>query len=141
MKKIKLVLVIIWMIVIFMFSNQTSTNSSKLSNTLIIRTVRIIEKINHKTYSNEEIENFIKPVRKLAHFTIYFVLGILIFLYIKEYDLNNKILISILLCLIYALTDEIHQLFIIGRSGQILDVIIDTLGSSLGIFIMKKYER
>lgn len=139
MKKIKLILVILWMIIIFMFSNQKANDSSKLSNGLILKTVRIIEKINHKQYSDEEIlEKFVKPVRKMAHFTIYLVLGVLVYLYIKELKIDNKFIVSLLICVIYALSDEIHQLFIIGRSGNIIDVLIDSLGSIIGIFIIKK---
>lgn len=138
MRKIKLCLIILWMIVIFMFSNQKAVESSKLSDGLILRTVRIIEKINHKQYSDEEIlKRFIYPVRKLAHVTIYFILGFLVYLYIKDLKIDNKIIISILICVLYATSDEIHQLFILGRSGEVKDVLIDTLGSVLGILFLK----
>lgn len=138
MRKIKLCLIILWMIVIFMFSNQKAVESSKLSDGLILRSVRIIEKINHKQYSDEEIlKRFIYPVRKLAHVTIYFILGFLVYLYIKDLKIDNKIIISILICVLYATSDEIHQLFILGRSGEVKDVLIDTLGSVLGILFLK----
>lgn len=132
----KTLLVILWMIIIFLFSNQPSDDSSKLSDGFILRGVRIIESISHKNYNDEEILNkFVRPVRKLAHFTIYFVLGLLVFNLVR--DFSDKIILSILTCLLYSLTDEIHQLFIIGRSGEIRDVIIDTLGSLLAIIIFK----
>ena len=138
MRKIKLCLIILWMIVIFMFSNQKAVESSKLSDGLILRSVRIIEKINHKQYSDEEIlKRFIYPVRKLAHVTIYFILGFLVYLYIKDLKIDNKIIISILICVLYATSDEIHQLFILGRSGEVKDVLIDTSGSVLGILFLK----
>lgn len=138
MKKLKLLLVIIWMIFIFCFSNQKAKDSSKLSDGLILKTVRIIEKINHKEYSDEEIlDKFVKPVRKTAHFTIYLILGVLVFLYISEFDLKNIVLISLFICFLYASSDEIHQLFISGRSGEITDVLIDTCGSFVGINIVK----
>ncbi len=121
-----------------MFSNQKAVESSKLSDGLILRSVRIIEKINHKQYSDEEIlKRFIYPVRKLAHVTIYFILGFLVYLYIKDLKIDNKIIISILICVLYATSDEIHQLFILGRSGEVKDVLIDTLGSVLGILFLK----
>lgn len=142
MKWLKLILVILWMIVIFSFSNQKADDSSKLSDGLILKTVRIIEKITNKEYSDEEIlEKFVKPVRKLAHFTIYLILGVLVYLYIKEFNISNKFIISLLICILYAVSDEIHQLFIVGRSGRILDVLIDSLGSLTGIFIIKKVGR
>ena len=142
MKWLKLILVILWMIVIFSFSNQKADDSSKLSDGLILKTVRIIEKITNKEYSDEEIlEKFVKPVRKLAHFTIYLILGVLVYLYIKEFNISNKFIVSLLICILYAASDEIHQLFIVGRSGRILDVLIDSLGSLTGIFIIKKVGR
>ena len=142
MKCLKLILVILWMIVIFSFSNQKANDSSKLSDGLILRTVRIIEKITNKEYSDEEIlEKFVRPVRKLAHFTIYLILGVLVYLYIKEFNISNKFIISLLICILYAISDEIHQLFIVGRSGKIIDVLIDSLGSLTGIFIIKKVGR
>jgi len=125
MKKLKLLLIILWMFIIFMFSHQKADDSSKLSDGLILKTVRIIEKITHKEYSDEEILNkFVKPVRKLAHFTIYLILGILVYLYIKELQISKIFIISLLICVLYAVSDEIHQLFIVGRSGRIFDVLL-----------------
>lgn len=139
MKIIKLIIVIIWMTVIFLFSNQPADDSSKISDGLILKTVRIIEKINHKKYNDEEILNkFVKPVRKTAHFIIYFLLGIFVFLLIKEYNLKSIIIVSLLICIIYATTDEIHQLFVSGRSGELLDVINDSFSSFIGIFLLKR---
>jgi VanZ family protein len=45
------------------------------------------------------------------------------------------------LCLTYAASDEIHQLFIRDRSGQLIDVVIDTVGILIGIFLYKKYSK
>lgn len=125
-----------------MFSNQSSNESSKLSDGLILKTVKIIEKINHKQYSDEEIlKKFVKPVRKMAHFTIYLILGILVFCAIDEYNIKNILVVSILICFLYSLTDEIHQLFVVGRSGNLIDCLIDLTGSSLGIIILSIKRR
>lgn len=142
MRYLKLMIVIIWMVIIFWFSNQKASDSDKLSNGLILKTVRIIEKINHKHYSDEEILNkFVHPVRKTAHFFIYFILGILVYIYLKEYGLQNIFIISIMICCFYACTDEIHQLFIDNRSGELLDVINDTISSFIGIFLVHKNNK
>jgi VanZ family protein len=125
-----------------MFSNQKAEESSELSDGLILKTVRIIEKINHKKYSDEEILNiFVKPVRKMAHFTIYLILGILVYIFIDDLNLKNIILISLMVCLIYSISDEIHQLFIEGRTGKMADVLIDTCGSFIGIVIVNKIKK
>ncbi len=139
MKTLKIAIVILWMLLIFLFSNQPASDSSKLSDGLILKTVRIIEKITNKNYNDKEILNkFVKPIRKLAHFTIYLVLGIFVILLLKEYNLtlSKQIIISILICILYAISDEIHQLFIDGRSCELLDVFIDLSGSFIGINLM-----
>ena len=43
--------------------------------------------------------------------------------------------------ILYACTDEIHQLFIQGRAGQLKDVLIDTIGSLTGIYIYKVVKK
>ena len=131
-KKIKILLVILWMTGIFMFSNQKADDSSKTSNTFIKSTIGTVFNIKDK----DKLNQFIKPVRKCAHFFLYLVLGILVIICFD--DVNKKtILISIGICLLYSISDEIHQLFVEGRSGEALDVLIDTAGSSLGVLICK----
>lgn len=142
MNYIKLLLVIIWMIIIFNFSNQPASDSSKLSDGLILKGVRIIEKISNHKFENEEVLNkFVKPVRKMAHFTIYLILGILVLNYIKTLNINEFILISFIICFIYACSDEFHQLFISGRSCEFFDVCIDSCGSFLGIIVFNKIGK
>lgn len=125
-KIINLLLVIIWMAVIFIMSSFDSTESSNQSN-FIVDIISNILNIN-----NIEIISFI--IRKLAHFTEYLILGILISNLIHSY--NKKTYISIIICILYAISDEIHQLFVTGRSCQILDIIIDSIGSILGIYLL-----
>lgn len=134
------ILVVIWMITVFMFSHQQSEESSATSgNTIrfIINNIPIV-----KNYTNEQKEQIIEImqpiVRKLAHFTIYTIGGILIALFINEFNItdNKKIIFSCLSGCIYSISDEIHQLFVPGRAGMIQDVIIDTLGVILGVALV-----
>ena len=143
-KIILYILIIFWMGLIFYFSHQPSVQSDSVSNGLMAKIIDIVEvAINHE-FSESEIENIyeygITPLRKGAHLSIYFILGILIYCLVKEYKLDKKkiFIISLLLCMLYACSDEIHQLFIFGRSGEIRDVLIDTFGSLTGIFITSK---
>lgn len=128
------------MALIFTLSNQKAYTSTQTSDGFIDKTIIKIYKIINKNLDEQkqkEIkEKYTRPIRKTAHFTIYTILGILMTLTLKEYNINNIISISILLCILYATSDEIHQLFIIGRSGEIKDVIIDTCGSTLGIILL-----
>ena len=141
-KKIILsILIILWMGLIFFFSNQQAVDSDNVSNGVISKVIDVIEYIKGSEFTDNELDMIydyaVTPVRKTAHFLIYTILGMLVFNLIKQYKVKIKdvIIISILICLFYACTDEIHQLFILGRSGELRDVLIDTLGSIFGIFV------
>ena len=135
MKKIiKLILVILWMLLIFSFSNQKAEDSSKLSDGIIVKVANVfVDKALSKEKQEEILEKYTTIVRKTAHFVIYLILGILVINLFIEYDIKHLILISLLVCILYSVSDEFHQLFIDGRSGEIRDIIIDTIGSLTGI--------
>ena len=145
MKKIILLIItILWMIVIFILSNQDASKSADYSDSLIKSTIVNIYKLFNNNPTEEKIEEIVEtwdlPVRKLAHLTEYFILGVLMFLTLNSYNIKI-IYIVILLCFLYAVFDEIHQLFVIGRDGNIIDVLIDTLGSTLGVFLVKRKKN
>lgn len=125
--KISLLLVILWMIFIFVMSSFDANSSSNQSNFIVDIITSII--------NIKDIELLSLIIRKLAHFIEYFILGILVINFITRYD--KKIIIAILLCIIYATSDEIHQIFVPGRSCQITDIMIDSLGSIMGIYLYK----
>ena len=137
-KNIKLLLLITWMFIIFCFSAQDSNKSKNTSNQVIIKTVEFIKQEQLSEPEKENIiEKFILPVRKSAHFFSYFILGILITLLLKDYYniTITTFIYALIFCFIYACTDEIHQLFVPGRAGQFLDVIIDTSGAFISTSI------
>jgi len=70
-------------------------------------------------------------LRKGAHATVFGTLGALIFLFLLTFrgDALSHYFTSLTLTLIYAISDEIHQLFINDRSGNALDVFIDMGGA------------
>ncbi len=53
------------------------------------------------------------------------------------YNVSNKksFILSMIICFIYACTDEYHQLFVKGRTGQFSDSLIDTVGALIGCSI------
>lgn len=136
---INIILIIIWMLAIFNFSNQKGTSSSGLSDKVIIKIAEIITK---KELTEQEKENITDKygliVRKTAHFIAYFILGFLtIFLTTDLYSYNKKtFLFTLLFNFLYASTDEIHQLFINGRNGSFLDVLLDTTGALTAISLV-----
>lgn len=140
-----LVLIIIWMIIVFMFSNQNGEESKKTSNSITKIIVQIITYNQDITEARRtEVMNDIDYiVRKCAHFSIYLLGGILIFNYINTFDLElkKKIVISILIGVLYASFDEFHQFFISERSGRIFDVCIDSLGVVVGVNMISLVKK
>ena len=127
---ILIILILLWMYIVFGFSGQNGEESSGIS----FKISMIITK------NNEEIAKIIEQyVRKVAHFSEYAVGGILIFLLLLTFEKilpNIRNILSIIITIIYAITDEVHQLFVPGREGKIIDVYVDTLGIVTGILFI-----
>jgi len=131
------------MVIIFLFSNQPAIKSAVLSDTLA-NTI-IPEEEDQRALKVLLFGNF---VRKFAHFVLFAVLGFLLGAAATNIDGKNtlkKLSIVAVIGLFYGITDEFHQLFISGRSGEPLDVLIDFSGVVVGItgvwFIYKIYHR
>lgn len=141
MKKIiKTILFVLWLILIFYLSNENGSQSSNLSNGLLLHIANLLRIKDTASF----VSSFSFIIRKGAHFSEYFILYILCFECLKEYGIKNLFICSILFCILYASFDEFHQLFIDGRCGQIKDVLIDSSGSlfsSLFWHLIKKNER
>ncbi len=110
-----IILTIVWMIVIFCFSNQQSDESKNTSSDVTKKIVNIIYK---NTLSEQEKETKIEElnpvIRKLAHYTIYTIGGIIICMTLTTFEVQtkNKILVTQAIGSMYAITDEIHQYFV-----------------------------
>lgn len=125
---------------IFQFSAQNGETSSGLSKKVVSKVINVFPytKDLSTTTKTKIIEKSQPIVRKLAHFSIYTLVGILIMAFISTYDvvLLKKFIISLAVGLVYAVSDEIHQFYVPGRSPRLLDVCIDTSGVFLGIIIV-----
>jgi VanZ family protein len=129
-KIINISILVVWLAIIFFMSSQAATESSGLSGVFV-------EPI--KPYAPGFTEGILTTlVRKSAHIFMYFVLGILIYNMLRCYKLGTKKLVgySILFAGLYAVTDEIHQSFVPGRSAELRDVLIDTIGAALGVALI-----
>ena len=116
--------------------------------TLVIQVGRVVKFISElipaikNMPEKEKIEfqnNVMQPiVRKVAHFSIYTLLGLWLmnFMVTFKRSFYQSGVISVFLGFLYSCSDEIHQLFIPGRSGEFLDICIDTLGVILGSIIV-----
>ena len=135
-----IVLLVLQMWIIFGFSGQDGETSGTISRRITetitknIKSIQNLEKA-EKEKVLKQIEHFI---RKLAHFSLYTVVGFLLMSLLSTYKLKqkNKIYMSSGIGLMYAISDEIHQSFIPERTPMISDVCIDTCGVITGIIIL-----
>lgn len=138
-KIISVILVIWWMIVVFSFSNQQGKYSGNISKTIATKIIEVIDVQNKLPNKEKEVRiQIVEPIiRKLAHYSIYILGGILILNCIYTFTSVGKraIICSSIIGILYAISDETHQLFVSERSGNIADVIIDSLGILTGITI------
>ena len=138
LSKSHLLLPLLWMVVIFMLSHQPASVSSGQSGVFVEQLHYIAPSI------DQQLLTFL--VRKGAHIFAYFVLGILAFNALWRVDLskfkfNRPATLSIIVCALYAASDEFHQLFIIGRSGEFRDIMIDSCAAMVGVFIISIFVR
>lgn len=134
-------LLIAWMAIIFIFSHQPAIESNELSTAITTKVVDAVIRLIPKANINPaKLNHFI---RKGAHFSVYLVLGSLTVNALTSIDKFKPdsrrvqvFLIALGICLVYAISDEIHQVFIPGRSGEIRDVLLDSMGALAGIVIM-----
>ena len=140
------ILVIIWMLVIFNFSSQNGTKSTKTSDVVTSMVVNVTTSVTNKDIPREEVKKKVEDstflVRKTAHFTEYLILGILVLQLLSDYTKINKrmLIVSLVICYLYAVSDEVHQIFIPGRTAKVLDTFIDGAGSLVGIVIYSIYQ-
>ena len=135
-KKVLLIFWLAWMIMIFWFSSKPAAESTHES----LRVGRLVCNVVVPGYGKmaaaqqydyaASIDHF---VRKSAHFTEYALLGMLTLLVWKKRD---KVLQPWLWCILYASSDEMHQLFVPGRSGMWQDVLLDSMGALTGICLL-----
>ena len=129
---------------IFAFSAEVSDKSQQTSEGVCYFIAKVIvggfSSLTEEQQA-EKIEEMVPVVRKVAHFSIYAALGALLTFSVCSYLAECKKRIRYLkggtavsiFCLLYAATDEFHQLFVDGRSGSVRDVIIDLCGSVCGV--------
>ena len=136
-------LLIFQMIFVFIMSSFGSDSSSAQSGQIIQVLRQVFPNLNNTSHLDASTLVFI--VRKTAHFTEYAILGILFVFFFRQFfpqkNSSRYFILAILFSFFYACTDEIHQLFIPGRSGQFTDVLIDTLGASFGCLLLVLFRH
>lgn len=128
--------VIIWMVIIYMFSMQDGTESSDMSG----RLVAILRFLGIGT-GEQGLAVISLLVRKAAHMTEYAILFLLIANALSFDSSGRKLyLYALIITIGYAATDEFHQMFVPGRAGSPADVAIDSVGAGFGVMVRTMSE-
>ena len=135
-----IVLLMLAFYIIFQFSAQNGELSGSLSEKITMKVVEILSKIKdmNDTMKLYYVQRLHPVIRKLAHFSIYMVVGFSTMGLMCTFSMKNlmKVVASLGIGVLYAITDEIHQAFVPGRGPSAIDVGIDSLGVLTGIFIL-----
>lgn len=134
---------IMMMCIIFMLSSQEGTTSSQLSYKVGVQIFTVTNKVLDKGWSDAHIDQLSTKyqyyVRKTAHYTEYFLLGVSVAFPLYVYGIRGMKLIIFagLFCFGYASLDEFHQSFVHGRGPSPKDVMIDSCGALTGIILTR----
>lgn len=125
------------MITIFILSAQTAPQSNKVSCCVTEIIVKIMPSMKKACTEEKRIaaKQLEKTVRKLAHFFLFFLLGIFLMsalFYKTQVISKNLVILFFAICLANAISDEVHQFFVDGRCFQISDILIDMSGAVFG---------
>ena len=138
---------ILVMAVIFFFSSKPAVDSAESSLSISDVILKAYEVISDTEIRGEDREERLLVldhiVRKSAHFLEYAVLSaaIALPLWIRKYRGFKLLLLAVFSTALYASTDEFHQLFVSGRSGEPKDVLIDTAGALFGVLFFLVLSR
>lgn len=141
MKKIRVVSILPMLAVmtlIFFFSSQTAEKSSHTSSGITLEIARFLARFTDDFTVEEIVKGIHTIVRKTAHFSLYFMLGMTsVFFFVCRIDAKNikRFLLSLGVSVLYAVTDEIHQIFVPGRAFMFTDILIDGIGSLFGCLV------
>ena len=142
------ILVFVWMWIIFSFSAQNGEDSGGLSGRICFSIVSAVNDLFRFGWEQVQMQEFAAmlgfPIRKLAHMSEFGILAILLYWALSFYPKlkqprwickTNQIpyVLAFALTALYAVTDELHQLFIADRSGNIFDVCVDSIGALLAL--------
>lgn len=154
LRKLSIILCLLWMGLIFYNSSRPSSVSNSRSYG-IVQSIRN-DKHDLKGGNNlNKVKSSLLPmnsrdekinliIRKNAHAFEYCMLAVFVanFLFLLGMKGKNALIYIMFICLFYAVTDEFHQMFVLGRSSLVSDVLIDFTGSliGLGIFYLAYYK-
>jgi len=122
---------------IYLLSGQEGAVSHRLSRGLVKKASRLIELPGVLKYYSKELNlSYDFVLRKIAHFSLFFILALLLFFVIKPLTTKHVRILTITCCIIFAFMDEYHQVFISGRTARFTDIMIDTAGAICGMLLV-----
>ena len=129
-----------WMAVIFWFSAQSAKDSSEISGGLIRRVIEtVVPGFSDMTEEEQTaiVSSWQTAVRKTAHIAEYALLGVLSWITMGFHfsHFRRRVGVAAGIGLLYAITDEVHQIFVPDRGPGVLDVVIDFAGVCIGIAV------
>lgn len=142
---------VVWFVAIYLFSNQTGSESSRLSDKVTRKLLQVkdvlsvvmehyeqtneivIKGIETNPITNERVDKWELSVRKLAHYFLFALGGVLIYWILECFNIPYKVLLAIFLGMLLACADEFHQMYSLNRGPGVFDVVIDTLGIISGV--------
>lgn len=74
-------------------------------------------------------------IRKGGHFVEYALLGFWVLLLADSYRVRRRGVVAWAASSLYAVTDEVHQLLVADRAGQLRDVCLDSAGALTGVLL------
>lgn len=141
LRGILIVLLLCTFYIIFGFSSQNGEESGGISKKITEFILENSSKYNslEQTKKEEVSKRTERIIRKIAHFSIYTLVGFLLMALFSTYEnikRKYQIYISAIIGILYAISDEIHQSFTPGRGPKITDVFIDSLGVFFGMAVI-----
>ena len=127
------------MLLIFGFSSQSGETSGSISGEIAGPITRQLLKWMPDLHDGDEEALYMQVdhvVRKTAHFLEYALLGCLLCLLMRSFGISSAA-IPVIIGILYAVTDELHQTFEPGRSGKITDVLLDAAGVGFGVMFVR----
>lgn len=143
--------VIATMAAIFGFSSQTYDQTMKTSDVIVKPIENTVRKDSSEFESEKEEQDYIKKledkldmaVRKSAHIIIFGVLALFVYLLCKSFGMSDAdaIVMTLVVCAVYAGSDELHQKFTDKRNSQFRDVCVDMFGVCISLTVIRAVSK
>lgn len=139
-KPVRWVMVVLWMLVIFSMSHLNNVKSWYLTGELltVIQTGSVDTETSYEekmsSYNEDTTADLMVYLRKLAHVIEYMILGILVYFALSfDFAIRKSAVGAMGFGWFYGYLDELHQLFVPGRTGSLTDVFLDGVGVTIGV--------